>query len=164
VSLRSQTVAGLTPTDVNLLELAIGAGIPLRYYEFGLQNCALLKRDIPEPVFRELFLRTCNRGLLTWADAKEGRDHFKHRRYVVTDAGWMALADYLIAAEKGDYHYYKNFDGTSDSLKKFEKNDVEIQFKDRKKGISLKELLSNMPPKVRKRWMEANPRWQSAVV
>ena len=161
--MKKGTVLGLTPTDVNLLQLAIGAGVPLRYFEFGLQNNALLHLDVPESTFRQWFLDACSRGLLAWADRHQGRDHFKHRRYVVTDRGWLALADYIILAEKGDYHYYRNFDGTASSLNRFQKTDIRVQFKGRKKGISLRELLQNMPPGVRKKWMAANPNWQSQL-
>jgi hypothetical protein len=154
---------GLNQVDVNLCQLAIGAGKPLRYFEFGLQNNALMNRAIPEKVFRGWFLETCRRGLLTWATPEEGKDHFKHRRYVITERGWMAVADHAILVEKGDYHYYKNFDGMASTLNKMQmrNQNVQVQFRDRKEGISINELLRAMPKKVREKWIAANPGWRS---
>jgi hypothetical protein len=162
----AQKKLGLTPFHLNICKLCIGSGHPPAYFELGLQNNALLGQQVPESMFRPRFLDTINKGLISWANDKQGRLPFKMRRYSITDRGWMAVADLAILdnAEEG-YNYYKNFDGTSSSLDKFQKKDrrVEIQFKDRKQGISLKELFRNMPRSAQEKIKRANPNWKSMV-
>ena len=131
----AERMFGLTPFHLNLCRLAIGCGQPQTYVELGLQNNALLPKPVPEALFRPRFIDAVRRGLLCWSTEREGLKGFKYRRYEVTDRGWLAVVDVTIA-EGGDYHYYKNFDGTGSSLDKFETKgkDVRIQFKGRKEA------------------------------
>jgi hypothetical protein len=158
---------GLTSTHVNLCKLAIGMGRPGMYWEFGLQNNALVGADIPEKTFRPYFLDACNKGLLVWADDGQGRIEFKLRKYVITDRGWMVVVDDALLENKSaeDYHYYKTFDGTESGLKRVQKssNDVEVHFKGRKKGISIKELFRTAPKSAQDKIKAANPKWKSML-
>ncbi len=155
---------GLTPFHLNICKLCIGSGRPAAYFELGLQNSALMGKRIPESMFRPRFLQTIDKGLIAWADDYQGRIPFKMRRYVTTDRGWLAVAEMAILenAEEG-YHYYKNFDGTPSSLDKFQKKEVQIQFKGRKDPISLRELFKTAPKQVRDKIIQANPKWRSMV-
>jgi hypothetical protein len=156
---------GLTTTHLNLCKLAIGMGRPGMYWEFGLQNNALLKMNLPESKFRPEFLEACSKGLLVWADDRQGRVHFKLRKYNIADRGWLAVVDEAILGGE-DYNYYKTFDGTEAGLKKVQKGskDVEIKFKGRKQGISIKELFRSAPKSVQEKIKAANPKWQSMLV
>lgn len=158
---------GLTSTHLNLCQLAIGMGRPGMYWEFGLQNNALVGVEIKEQVFRPYFVDACKRGLLVWSDDKQGRRPFKLRSYVIGDQGWLAVVDAALIENKTaeDYHYYKTFDGTEAGLKKVQKGskDVEIKFKDRKQGISIKELFRSAPKAVQERIKASNPKWQSML-
>ena len=158
---------GLNETHLNLCKLAVGMGRPGMYWEFGLQNNALTGQNIPEAQFRPAFLSACTKGLLVWADDKQGRLHFKLRKYSISDRGWLAIVDEAILATKSaeDYHYYKTFDGTESGLKKIQKSqqDVQVKFKGRKNGISIKELFRGAPKAVQEKIKAANPNWRSLV-
>jgi hypothetical protein len=76
----------------------------------------------------------------------------------------MAIVDEAILAGE-DYNYYKTFDGTEAGLKKVQKGskDIEVQFKGRRKGISIKELFRSAPKRVQEKIKLANPKWKSML-
>lgn len=159
---------GLTDLELDVCQLCIGSGAPPMYFELGIQCSSLSKsrngRVLPERVFHPQFVRLLKKGLVAWCDDNQGARPFQHRRYAITDRGWMAVADVAIA-EGEDYTYYKTFDGSSHMLNKLQSKGrrVEVKFKDRKQGISVQELFRNMPKRVQEKIKAANPNWKSMV-
>lgn len=122
----SRTPFGLTPLEMNVLHLALGSSYPMTYGEFGFLNNSMSGGKVPERFFAPRFHRILEKGLLVLSDPSETRNHPKNRRYAVTKKGRAAITDMGII-NGGDYHYYRNFDGTSSSLDKFLTKKVVIQ-------------------------------------
>lgn len=114
----SRTPFGLTPLEMNVLNLAHGSSHPLTYAELGFLSNSMNDIKIPESMFLPRFRKMLHKGLLALADPREVANHPKNKRYKITTKGRSAIVDMGII-NGGDYHYFKNFDGNSSSLDKF---------------------------------------------
>lgn len=126
----SRTPFGLTPLEMNVLHLALGSSYPMTYGEFGFLNNSMSKGKVPESMFAPRFRKMLHKGLLALADTREVTNHPKNKRYKITQKGRSAVTDMGIL-NGGDYHYYRNFDGSSTSLDKFLTKKVVIQSRDK---------------------------------
>lgn len=136
---RKHTPYGLTPFQMNVIHLVLGAGYPLTQGEIGFMNNAMSGGKVPPNLFKPRFDKICQQGFLSLVGVDEVWNNPKERRYMVTKRGRAAVADMGIL-NGGDYHYYRNFDGSASSLDKFLNKKVVIQGRD--KEIDMSEILA----------------------
>jgi len=106
---RKHTPYGLTPFQMNVIHLVLGAGYPLTQGEIGFMNNAMSGGKVPPNLFKPRFDKICQQGFLSLVGVDEVWNNPKERRYMVTKRGRAAVADMGIL-NGGDYHYYRNFD------------------------------------------------------
>jgi hypothetical protein len=130
---------GLTPFEVQILRLTVGAGRPIPQSALAMMTSSLFNWKVKIGDFRPRLLKTCAKGLVRWKDWGQGRRWWGDRIFVETELGDEAIRDSELACG-GDYSYYKYFKpNVKESLDRYTPHKVSFKGAS-KKGPTKKEV------------------------
>lgn len=132
---------GVTPFEVGVLKLSLGAAHPMTYGALGFMNNARSQYKVPDHLFSPRFWKMCERGLLLLSDDREIWENPRNRRFKSSKRGRDIVAEVAILGG-GDYHFYKTFDGSNSGLDKFLPKTQKFVIQGRDREIDARELFA----------------------
>ncbi len=113
-------VLGLSPFDIDLINLVFGASYPMAYGELGFMLSSMWGK-IPERVFRPRLLSASARGLVGFTDWRDMGADIRLRKVKELPTAVQSIRDIgAMTVGKDDptaYNFYKNFNPYNDYSK-----------------------------------------------
>ncbi len=113
-------VLGLSPFDIDLINLVFGSSYPMAYGELGFMLSSMWGK-LPEPVFRPRFFSMCSRGLVGFQSWGQMGQDIRTRKVMEYPAGVQSIRDIgAMGPGKDDptaYNFFKYFDPYQDYSK-----------------------------------------------
>ncbi len=109
---------GLTPVEINTINIAFGSSYNIPYSELGFMVSAIFNK-MAERHFRPRFLSMCGRGLMTFESWKDMSNNIRYRKVVHLPRSLAIIKDIgkLMAPDNEAWRYYSMFDPYTDYSK-----------------------------------------------